>query len=236
MARLPILMYHNVSDNEKNSRGLTISAEKLEQHFRYLASNNYQSFHLSQLENLSQIPKKSVVITFDDVTVNQLFAVELLQKYNLKATFFVPFAYVGKTDQWNNKGSEPIMSFEQLKALAENIELGFHSYAHKKYSALSEQEINADFSKCKDLIQENNLKVHSSVAYPYGNYPKKEPQKSQFQAVLKNNGITMGLRIGNEINTFPFKNPYEIKRVDIKGEDNLLKFRLKLIFGKLRLF
>ncbi|MCG2611038.1 polysaccharide deacetylase family protein [Flavobacterium sp. SM15] len=215
--------------------GLTISSEKLESHFRYLAANNFQTFHLSELENRTQIPEKSIIITFDDVTVNQLLAVELLQKYQLKATFFVPFAYVGKTDQWNN-GNEPIMSFEQLKALPETIELGFHSYAHKKYAALSEEEIHDDFSKCFALIEQQNLKVHSSVAYPYGNYPKKEPQKSKFKATLLQNNIKMGLRIGNKINKFPFKNPYEIMRIDVKGEESLLKFRLKIRFGKLKLF
>ncbi len=91
MARLPILMYHNVSEAVKNAKGLTISKELLERHFRFLTENNFTTFHLSELENRTDIPKKSVVITFDDVTVNQHLAVELLfQKYQLKATFFVP--------------------------------------------------------------------------------------------------------------------------------------------------
>lgn len=235
MARLPIVMYHNVSDEGEKAQGLTISKAILERHFRYLSAKGFSTFHLSELENLTEIPKKSIVITFDDVTVNQQLAVELLQKYNLKATFFVPFAYVGKADEWN-VGKQPIMSFTALKALPSNIELGFHSYAHRKYALLSETEINDDFEKCIEVIQDNNLKVHHSVAYPYGNYPKKEPQKSHFQELLKNNGIKYGLRIGNAVNRFPFKNPYEIKRIDIKGEDNLLRFRIKLRFGKIKLF
>lgn len=235
MARLPILMYHNVSEAVKNAKGLTISKELLERHFRFLTENNFTTFHLSELENRTDIPKKSVVITFDDVTVNQHLAVELLQKYQLKATFFVPFAYVGKTDEWN-KGKEPIMSYSELKNLPENIELGLHSFSHPKYATLSEAEIADDFKKCFDAIQENGLKVHPSVAYPYGNYPKKEPQRSQFYKLLKRNGIQMGLRIGNAVNTFPFKNPYEIKRIDVKGEDTLLRFRIKLRFGKIKLF
>lgn len=235
MARLPILMYHNVSDATKNAKGLTISAELLERHFCYLSENGFTTFHLDELENRTAIPKKSIVITFDDVTVNQHLAVELLQKYKLKATFFVPFAYVGKTDEWN-QGKEPIMSFLELKKLPENIELGFHSFSHPKYSNLSDVEIAEDFEKCFKVIQETGLKVHHSVAYPYGNYPKEEPRKSQFQTLLRNKGIQMGLRIGNAVNSFPFKNPYEIKRIDIKGEDNLLRFKIKLRFGKLKLF
>lgn len=236
MTRLPILMYHNVSNEEKNSRGLTISAQKLERQFRYLAENKFTSFHLSELENKSAIAKKSIVITFDDVTQNQLaYAVPLLEKYNLKATFFIPFAYVGKTDEWNN-GAEKIMSFDELRNLPSQVELGLHSFAHKKYADLSETEINNDFEKCYKIIEEKNLKVYSAVAYPYGNYPKKEPKKSKFKSLLLENDVKMGLRIGNKINKFPFKNPYEIMRIDVKGEESLLKFKLKIRFGKLKLF
>ncbi|HSD13764.1 MAG TPA: polysaccharide deacetylase family protein [Flavobacterium sp.] len=236
MTRLPILMYHNVSEDKKNGKGLTIAAEKLEGQFRYLKEKKYASYHLSELETKSQLPRKSIVITFDDVTENQLlYAVPLLKKYNLKATFFVPFAYVGKTDIWND-GNEKIMNFEQLRNLPEVIELGLHSFAHKKYDSLSESEINADFEKCFKSIEGHNLKVYSAVAYPYGNYPKREPAKTKFISVLRHNEIKMGLRIGNKINRFPFKNPFEIMRIDVKGEDSLLKFKLKLRFGKLKLF
>ena len=235
MTRLPILMYHNVSDN-KNSNGLTIFCNKLEEQYRYLQEEKYTTYHFSELENKTIIDSKSVVITFDDVTVNQLiYAVPLLEKYNLKATFFIPFAYLGNLDLWNS-GIEKIMSIEQLKTLHGRVELGLHSFDHKRYATLTEAEINSDFSKCFEIIKQNDLKVYNALAYPYGNYPKKEPQKSKFQSVLKQNNIKMGLRIGNKVNKFPFKNPYEITRIDIKGEDSLLKFKLKLRFGKLKLF
>ncbi|WP_316930333.1 polysaccharide deacetylase family protein [Flavobacterium seoulense] len=235
MTRLPILMYHNVSD-DKNSIGLTIFRDKLDEQFRYLKDKGFTTYHFSELENKKTIDSKSVIITFDDVTENQLiYAVPLLEKYNLKATFFIPFAYINDVDSWNS-GKEKIMSVEQLKSLDSRIELGLHSFAHKRYAALSEAEINEDFSKCFEVIQKNNLKVYKALAYPYGNYPKKEPNKSKFAVLLQQNNVKAGLRIGNRINKFPFKNPYEIMRIDIKGEDSLLKFKLKLRFGKLKLF
>lgn len=235
MTRLPILMYHNVSD-DKDSKGLTVFCNSLEEQFRYLEENAYTTYHFSELENKTSIDPKSVVITFDDVTVNQLdYAVPLLQKYNLKATFFIPFGYIGNVDSWNS-GKEKIMSIEQLKALDSRVELGLHSFDHKRYATLTETEINVDFSKCFEIIEQNGLKVYNTLAYPYGNYPKKEPNKSMFTTVLRQNNVKAGLRIGNRINKFPFKNPYEIQRIDIKGEDSLLKFKLKLRFGKLKLF
>lgn len=236
MAKLPILMYHNVSNKECDSDGLTISIQKLESQFRYLTENNFVSFHLSELEALAMIPLKSVVLTFDDVTENQLlYACPLLEKYNLKATFFIPFNYIGKADLWN-QGKEKIMSIQELKNLSDRIELGMHSFAHQKYDAMSEVEINQDFDSCFQIIEQNDLKVYNALAYPYGNFPKKEPKKARFISLLQKNNVKMGLRIGNKINKFPFKNPYEITRIDIKGEESLLKFKLKLRFGKLKLF
>ncbi|MEO8253101.1 MAG: polysaccharide deacetylase family protein [Flavobacterium sp.] len=235
MTRLPILMYHNISD-DKDSTGLTVFCNKLEEQFHYLQQKEYTSYHFSELENKTIIDSKSVIITFDDVTVNQLvYAVPLLEKYNLKAVFFIPFAYIGNLDLWNS-GKEKIMSIEQLKTLQSRVELGLHSFDHKRYATLTEVEIHADFSKCFEFIKQNDLKVYNALAYPYGNYPKKEPQKAKFQSILKQNKVKIGLRIGNKISKFPFKNPYEITRIDIKGEDSMLKFKLKLRFGKLKLF
>lgn len=237
MSRFPILMYHNVVLNDEESIGLSISAAKLEQQFYYLAKNNYTTFHFSELENRTNLPTKSVVLTFDDVTENQLhLAMPLLEKYNLKATFFIPFKYIGKTDLWNN-GTEKIMTLEQLKALnSKYVELGHHSYEHKAYASLSEIEINEDFDKSYQTINQSGLNVFPALAYPYGNYPKKGIPNKLFKKRLIKNNIKFGLRIGNRLNSFPFSDPYEIKRIDIKGEDSLLIFKIKMKIGKLNLF
>lgn len=236
MAHLPILMYHAVS-NSDNSTGLTISKDKLEEQFAFLQAQNYKSFHFSEFNTIKRLPKKAIVITFDDVYVNQLeFAYPLLEKYQLKATFFIPFNYVGGVDSWNS-GSEKIMSVEQLKSLDTTIvELGLHSYYHKRYNELTEHEIAKDLKECRKFIDSHQLTITNALAYPYGKYPREKTAKNTFFKLLRNHQITYGVRIGNRINRFPFKNNYEIQRIDIKGEDSLLKFRLKLKFGKLKLF
>lgn len=240
MSRLPILMYHNICQSENESNKLTISVQKLEQQLQYLKDNNYETFHFAELEKMKSIPKKSIVLTFDDVTENQLvFAAPLLEKFNLKASFFIPFSYIGKTDLWNGKSEslgEKIMTIEQLKGLNNKIELGYHSYEHKKYSLLSASEIENDFLKCEEVIKNNDLRVYPALAYPYGNYPKRGDENEQFKQIVAKNKIKFGLKIGNRPNNFPFKDNYEIKRIDIKGQDSLMTFRLKIKFGKLKLF
>ncbi|WP_281322424.1 polysaccharide deacetylase family protein [Flavobacterium aestivum] len=237
MSKLPILMYHNVVEDDSKSLDLSISISKLESQFKFLHDNNYKTFHFRDLENLKELPKKSIIITFDDVTECQLtYAVPLLEKYQLKASFFIPFSFVGNFDYWI-EGKEKIMSVEQLKKLDSNlIELGHHSFEHKRYEALSKEELEVDFAKCNTFIKENQLDIKPVLAYPFGNYPKSNAEFAVFEKIMRENGIKYGLRIGNRVNDFPFKNNYLIKRIDIKGEDNLFRFRLKLKIGKLKLF
>lgn len=240
MASLPILMYHNVCQHINDSKGLTIAVDILEAQFAYLSKNSYQTFHFSELQDFSeekQLPEKSVIITFDDVYINQLeMAYPLLKKYNLKATFFIPFKYVGAVDSWNTN-SEKIMSVSQLKTLDESIvELGLHSFNHNNYSEMSINEVDADFEQCKTFIKQHQLPVNNVLAYPFGKYPRKNPEQDEFFNCLHKHQMAYGLRIGNRVNRFPFKNNYEVQRIDIKGEDSLTKFILKLHFGKLGLF
>jgi len=237
MARFPVLMYHNISPNDDESIDLTISAQRFEEQLRYLNEKKYASVFASELLNETKLPSKFVVITFDDVTENQLkYAIPLLKKYNCKATFFIPFAYVGKTDEWNI-GAEKIMTIEQLQSIdSDVVEFGHHSYFHQKYATLTTDEIQKDFDLSDQFIQQNNLNVFPALAYPYGNFPKKGEKKDVFFDLLQKNNIKLAFRIGNRTNKFPLKNNYQIKRIDVKGQDNLLTFKWKLRLGKLRLF
>ncbi len=229
-------MYHSVTANANESKGLTISIKNLETQFKFLKENGYTSLHFDDLQSLKKptdFPEKTVIITFDDVYVNQLeYAYPLLQKYELKACFYIPFQYIGAVNAWD-KDNEPIMTVEQLKAMdSKTIELGLHSFEHRRYSDLSIETIQEDFDKCKAFIIENTLNVNNTLAYPYGNFPKKTQEQLAFFNILNENKIAYGLRIGNRVNTFPFKDNYQVQRLDIKGEDSLKAFEKKLKKGK----
>lgn len=233
MARLPILMYHHVA--QEDSQGLTISEKNLEAQFSYLFENGFKTYHFHELDNLEEnSSKKNIVITFDDVYVSQMqYVIPLLKKYQLKATFFVPLDFLGKTDLWNTSELD-IMTVDQLKSLDSTIvELGFHSFYHKKYTELSNDEIEADTRRCMEFVSENKLNFSPVLAYPFGKFPRDKVGKEAFEKILSKNGIKYGVRIGNRLNSFPFKKPFEIERIDVKGEWSLLKFRQKIRFGKL---
>lgn len=237
MAKLPVLMYHDITANTAESIGLTISVSQLERHFQYLEEEGFTTLHFADLPNntsTNNLPQKPIIITFDDVYESQLkLAYPLLQRYGLKACFYIPFAFVSKSNEWDD-GKQPLMSLEQLKSLDSNIiELGMHSYKHQRYDQLQMEEIEKDLDNCFFYEKQNNLKIHHTLAYPYGRYPQKKGKRSKaFMQILKEKEIVYGLRIGNRVNYFPFKNNYEIQRLDIKGEDNLKIFEQKIKKGK----
>ncbi|PQB04728.1 polysaccharide deacetylase family protein [Aureitalea marina] len=232
MARLPILMYHRVSRSP--GKGLTISVDDLRQQLNYLRDNKYQTWHLSELMELDELPSgKHVVITFDDATEDhQELVAPLLTELQLKATFFVPLGHLGKTDSWN-KGEVDILSADELRSLDQQlIELAHHSFAHQPFDQMEREEIWADLDQAIQTSVKGQLRLSPAIAYPYGKFPRTSPEFQNFKDILKDKGIKWGLRIGNRVNRFPFKDPYQIQRLDIKGEYSLGRFARKLRFGK----
>ena len=51
MSRLPILMYHAICKNPSESKGLTLSYDKLEAQFKYLVSKGYTSLHFKDIQS-----------------------------------------------------------------------------------------------------------------------------------------------------------------------------------------
>ena len=60
MSKLPILMYHAVSLIE--SEALTISTEKLEEQFGYLADKGYKTYHFKELLEYAKLPSKKTLL------------------------------------------------------------------------------------------------------------------------------------------------------------------------------
>ncbi|HWK06197.1 MAG TPA: hypothetical protein VNS58_21295 [Puia sp.] len=50
--------------------------------------------------------------------------------------------------------------------------------------------------------------------------------------ILGENGIHLAFRIGNRINSLPLRNKFLIQRLDIRGDEPFLLFRISLAFGR----
>ncbi|MDQ1097816.1 MULTISPECIES: polysaccharide deacetylase family protein [Chryseobacterium] len=225
--RLIILMYHQISDQPDD---LTVTPENLEKQFSYLTRKKYRSKFFNEIDDPC---KKSIIITFDDGYLNNFeYLPGLLEKYNLKATLFIATKFIQEGYK-----EYRMMSFEDLRSLNANyFEIGLHSHNHQNFRTISNDTIQQDLRLNMDILEKEGISYSKVLAYPYGKYPKEKRRQRELFNKLKDMGILFAVRIGNSINSFHSDPPYTLCRVDIKGGDSMIKFKLKLIFGKLKLF
>ncbi|MFV0344711.1 MAG: polysaccharide deacetylase family protein [Bacteroidales bacterium] len=221
--RLPILMYHHVLPQA--DKNLTVSVEELDKQFRYLKNKGYKTLFFRELEENESL-KKKIILTFDDgYRNNKEYLIPLLKKYNLKATIFLPTAQLEADDDK--------MGFEELHTVDINhIEFALHSHSHQNFRNISLNEVDEDIEANIRSMENSGLPYSKVLAYPFGKYPKENNQ--QFFDILEKYKIDCALRIGNKIDSYPFRNKYEVHRIDIKGADNMKIFTMKLIFGRFR--
>lgn len=220
-------MYHQIE--EKSQDDLTVLRSEIEKQFQYL-SKRYNSLFFKELSTSSTV-KNKLVITFDDGYRNNLeFLPSLLKKYRLKATIFIPTSFIE-----SGYHDFPMMTFDEIRSLdPEYFEIALHSHAHKNFREITVQEAEEDLRTNMEILSQNQIPYTKVFAYPYGKYPKKNPHKHELFNVLKRLEIFSAVRIGNKVNNFFSKDQYEICRIDVKNSDNLFKFKMKLIFGKLK--
>jgi len=223
------ICYHNISD--KGGNLYTISVEDFENQIKYMKDRNYSSISLDDLinyyENGVSLPKKSVLITFDDGLEGVYkFAYPILKKYGFKAVFFV---ISGRVDRVKN-----FVNWNELKEMVESnvFEVGSHTHdSHKTFningkfvSIISTKNDNEDYEAFKnrvidDLtiskneIEKNIGKEVLSFAYPYGEYSKDTIE------FLKEAGFKFAFTVYKGIN-IKSTSKFELKRYSVyRGTD-----------------
>ncbi len=168
-----ILGYHqirNINDNDTYTEKLFItSPETFEKEMKYLKDNNYTSISITQYINSLKdnikykIPKKSIIITFDDGYSSQYYeAYKILKKYNFIATFFI---YSDCIDKY------PIcMKSSELKEMSDNgMLLANHTAHHAFLTDYKDKTIKKEIKEGEEYLKKiNSIKFEKVLAYPYG--------------------------------------------------------------------
>lgn len=211
-------MYHRVKDVPDSN--ICTAATVFEMQLQYLQKAGYQSIFINELNN--PLTKKPCIITFDDGYTDNLEIIQpLLIKYGMKATIFIPSSKMGV--------DEDKMTVQQLKTLNRSVfDLALHSHKHDNFENMALNDIAEDLRSNMSFFEQHQIPYQKALAYPYGKYPKSR----EFFALLEKTGIQYGFRIGNRINTFPFKNNFQISRLDVDGFTSVSKFKRKLYLGK----
>lgn len=186
---VPILMYHSVLKDPSAAGKYVVSPDTLESDLIWLKENGYTTVLSSDLVDFVQknapLPKKPVMLTFDDGHANNLlYALPLLEKYDMRAVVCV----VGKYSEAyslseDHNPSYAYLSWEEINRLKESgrVEIANHSYdmhaqdvrkgtmkkvfeSKEAYSAA----LRSDLERTQVLLEENcNIKP-IAFSYPFG--------------------------------------------------------------------
>ena len=187
-AKLPIIMYHLVTENQKYIGKYGITPQQLESDLQYLAENNYHTVVVADILAFVQegtpLPDNPIMLTFDDGNYSDYqYLQPLLEKYHMKAVAAIIgeaadrcHAILEKTP----KAKVPNMGWDQIAALhnAGNIEIQSHGYnvhgangSGNKKGEGSEAyytRLHTDLQKFQDLCTEKIGHTPTAFIYPLG--------------------------------------------------------------------
>ena len=215
-AGIPVLTYHQIGDE---AEWWCVSAADFEKQLIFLREDGYTAISVIELaEGLAgrrKLPKRPVVITFDDgYEDNYQAAFPILERQGMRGTFFVVTGRMGKPGY---------MSWQQVKEMSRRrMELGSHTVNHFKLKEISLKELERELVVSR-LMLENNVPDSAPVfANPFG-----ETAPAVVE-LLSRTGYQAACSSVVGINR-PGENPYMIRRMSVlRPKAGLWEFRIRL--------
>lgn len=237
---IPVLMYHRVWPGQQD--GLTLTPEQLREQWAWLKQQGYRALSMQEFLQAASgkmpCPDKAVLLTFDDGYQNNLtYVYPLLKELDWCATIFVIAHTLNSTAPVEAEAINQKLSVDELKSMSpKHVQLGLHGYAHENFSRHTAPELARIMQQSLQAFREAGIPFEPVLAYPYGARPKEAAVMNAMKKDFAAQGIAAAFRIGNKPQRIPAGDLYELKRIDIRGEDSLEDFRIKLRKGKLKPF
>jgi biofilm PGA synthesis lipoprotein PgaB len=174
LARVPILMYHDVLSEPEVFFDLV--PEQFESQLQLLLESGFTPVTLDQvvqhLRTGLPLPEKPVVLSFDDGYAGHYDHVfKLLQKYNVPGVFSI---FPGKVD--GDIVGRSTLTWEQLKTMAADplVTIASHSVTHPlDLTQMSDDEIAYEVTASKARLEEQLGIPIKYFTYPAGHYDER---------------------------------------------------------------
>ncbi|MCL2630027.1 MAG: polysaccharide deacetylase family protein [Firmicutes bacterium] len=243
--RLIIIMYHQILNSRKNST-YVVSAKDFENDLRELKKRGYETVLPHEVinfcENGGSLPKKPIMITFDDGHYNNIhYGVPILEKLGCKAVFNVIGAHCefSTASGEHSKPQYSYMTWNQIKALSDskNYEIGNHTYNMHKFAPRYgvgkkggesecgyKEELQKDIKRLQDKIIKECDFTPVTFAYPFGKFEKTT------RGYLKEMGFKMIFNCCERENIISRGNPETLLRLNRFNRDSA--YSTAQFFGK----
>jgi len=205
-AKIPILMYHFLAEDDKNPNPWQILVEQFESDLILLKAEGFETIFMQDLINFVHsgvpLPERPIIISFDDGASDFYeLAFPLLKKHNTKAVMAIISSVTDKfsADTEQNKYYKSNLTWEQLRELAASglVEIQSHSHdLHKGIGAAKKKgesiesyraRFASDAERFSERIFEELSLTPTTFVYPFGS------QSKDSSDVLKSSGFLASL-------------------------------------------
>jgi len=218
--RVYALMYHSVGEGVWKH---TIPVKDFKKQMAYVA----QHFHSFSTDDLSlylqektPIPRKAVVVTFDDGYKDFLTAaLPILETYNIKATLHVTTNVEEATDPFScERLSEADIQFLSTHPL---VSIASHGQTHRNLVTLPLNEVEEEVRGSKEALTRMTGVEPSWFAYPFG------ARSKQIEDVVTRMGYTGAFGI-TEGSVSRKESLYAVRRIQVDRTISYPLFMLRL--------
>jgi peptidoglycan/xylan/chitin deacetylase (PgdA/CDA1 family) len=228
---VPVLIYHNIMAGSEEPGETVISLEKFKQQMAYLYENGYAAISADDLVRYMKggvVPKKAVVLTFDDGWQNVTTIVPILKGYHFKASFFI---LAGREIH-----RPPYMSWADVSAIAKDpdFQICSHTMTHPwdvhsnlvtwiagKTVGKDASDVRYELEESKKVIEQALHQKIRYLAWPMGWY------NEELIGMAKNAGYDALFTVEDGPN-LPGGDVFRIKRVFVDGACDMAAFQQTL--------
>lgn len=218
---VPVLMYHKVSpDPADGGLGLRVPVSTFQAQMEFLKARGYQSISLSRLfdffEKGRALPKKPVVITFDDgYRDNYRYAFPVLRKLGFTATIFLVVDDIdgyNVFDLANGEPPVPMLSWTEVAEMDKaGFEFGAHTLTHPHLTKIPVAQALHEIAGSKLELERRLGHGVEFFAYPFGD------MDADVEKLVKDAGFRGA---ASTIQGFANQRPdfWALKRVRVRGD------------------
>lgn len=173
----------------------------------------------------SELPKRAVLLTFDDGYENVLTeGAPLLSERGIPAVLFALAGKIGGVNDWDDpgrNGPRTLLDEEGLRSLAETgVAIGSHGATHRRLTELDSAELEAELLGSKERLRSIGLEEPIALAYPYGVW------SPEVAAAVKDAGYELAFTVDPGV-VGRAENPYALPRVEVLAADGPRTVRVK---------
>ncbi|WP_448614627.1 glycosyltransferase [Modestobacter sp. URMC 112] len=227
-----VLAYHAISDVQDPPvlRPYGVPLDRFRRQLAVLRSHGFTLITPEEfagfVERRQGLPRRAVLLTFDDCYADLRQAGELLRAEGHRALAFAVSHLLGRTNEWDSHYGGPPRALLGAAGLAHlraaGVEIGGHSRTHQSLAGKPGEVLEDEMGGCVDDLEAEGLGPIRFFAYPYGEHDE------QVRARARAFGFTAAFAIDPGL-TNSKTDLMRVPRVEVLRSDRGLLFLIKLL-------